>query len=70
MLCGEDDEEELEETERDPVYSDACFKKLRELHNIKRRIDKVSACCCRCFDYTLFFTQLCSTAAVYAQLPE
>lgn len=42
MLCGEDDEADLEEVEKDPMYSDARFKLLKQLHDTKRRIDKVS----------------------------
>ena len=42
MLCGEDDERDLEEAEKDPLYSDARFKILKQLHDTKRRIDKVS----------------------------
>jgi hypothetical protein len=41
MMQGGDDEEEVPESERDPILSDSCFKSLQQLNDMKRRIDQV-----------------------------
>jgi hypothetical protein len=40
MLQGADEEDEVPESERDPIFSDWRFKSLQQLEGMKRRIDK------------------------------